>query len=146
MTRWLTGSAAADAASAIAADPAMLAEARALLPRLQAEVAPAGEAGVRDTLAPLFGLYPQPERSAAEWAVWWAHYIEDLAGLCPQSLAAAVKAYRRLPGSRFMPLPGELAALARSARIPAIAALGRVREALRIAATRKPQSPQDPAP
>lgn len=123
----------AEASRAIAADAALLGEARALQPGLEAEIAPAGEDGVRAALLPLMALYPQPDRSDAEWAIWWTHYIEDLGGFCPQSLAQAVKAYRQAPGSRFMPLPGELRALAMAQVVPAIGKLWRVREAVRLA-------------
>lgn len=141
MRRWLDAYPSAEAARAIAGAPALLEEARALLPALEAEVAPAGEEGVRQALLPLFGLYPQPDRSEAEWAMWWSHYIEDLSGFCPASLEAAVRAYRRLPGSRFMPLPGELRALAKAQVVPAIGRLWRVRQAVGAGAPHLPPTP-----
>jgi len=131
----------AEAARAIAASPARLARARALLPALEAAVAPAGPDGVRRALQPLMAVFPQPERSDAEWALWWAAYVEDLGGFCPASLDQAVRLYRRRPAARFMPAPGELRALALTAQVPAISELGRVRAALRLADRRPAATP-----
>ena len=113
---------ASDAAAMIAADPALVAEARALLPAFEAAIAPAGAEGVRAAVSPLLAVYPQTERSRAEWALWWAQYVEDLAGFCPDILAQAVREFRRRPAARFMPTPGELRALALTARIKPIGA------------------------
>lgn len=123
----------AEAARAIASAPARLDEARALLPALEAQLAPAGPDGVRRALQPLMAVFPQPERSDAEWTLWWAQYVEDLGGFCAASLGEAARAWRRRPDARFMPTPGELRALALAAPVPAIADLGRVRAALRLA-------------
>ena len=138
---------ASDAAAMIAADPALVDEARALLPAFEAAIAPAGAEGVRAAVSPLLAVYPQTERSRAEWALWWAQYVEDLAGFCPDILAQAVREFRRRPAARFMPAPGELRALALTARIKPIADVSRLRAALRLAARApvpRPSSQGDP--
>jgi hypothetical protein len=130
----------------IAAQPGLHAEARALVPALEAYVAPAGPDGVRTVLSALFVIYPQPKRDAAEWAVWWMTYMEDLEGFPMFALTQAVRDYRRDPASEWFPKPGALVALCNRHTLPAVKALGRARMAAkqpvkRVFAPRQPVIP-----
>lgn len=93
--------------------PTLQAEARSALPRVE-EIArrPAGEAGVRAVVGRRFALYPQADRSDAEWAAWWEDYYDALADLPMVALEAAMAAYVRDPASEFLPKPGKLRDLA----------------------------------
>lgn len=75
--------------------------------------APAGDQGVRDVIGRRFALYPQPDRSGAEWAAWWQDYFDVLSNVPKVALEAAMLAYVRDPASEFIPKPGKLLELAR---------------------------------
>lgn len=135
----LTRDSASEAMAAVAACPALRAEAAAVLPALRAQAQAAGDAGVARTISKLFALYPQPDRSEAEWAAWWEAYYEDLAEFPSAALAEACRAWRRRPDAEFFPKPGPLRALAREAARPLLTALARAERA-----TRTP--PPDPGP
>lgn len=113
----------------ITAQPGLHAEAVALVPALEAHIAPAGPDGVRSVLSALFVIYPQPKRDAAEWAVWWMTYMEDLEGFPMFALAQAARDYRRAADSEWFPKPGALVALCNAHTLPAVKALGRARMA-----------------
>lgn len=97
----------------IVEDPALLAEARAVLPVLKSVAeAKAGPDGVRRVIAKRFEIYPQPQRSDEQWAAWWADYYDVLADVALASLEAGMRAYVADPSSEFMPKPGKLRELA----------------------------------
>ena len=108
-----TATTAEDAARLIATDPALLAEAKALLPSLERTAKlKAGHEGVKAVIGRRFALYPQPPRSEGEAAAWWADYFDVLADVQLASLEAAMRAYVADPESEFMPKPGKLKELA----------------------------------
>lgn len=96
--------------------PELLAETRAVLPTL-ARIAKtkAGQDGVRRVIAKRFELYPQPQRTEAQWDAWWADYFDVLSDVPLASLEAGMRAYVSNPDSEFMPKPGKLRELAFSA-------------------------------
>jgi hypothetical protein len=101
------------AVSEIVNSPEILAEAKAVLPALKAVAeAKAGEAGVKAVIGKRLALYPQPQRSEAEWDAWWADYFDVLADVTLASLEAGMRAYVADPTSEFMPKPGKLRELA----------------------------------
>lgn len=103
------------AISEIAKTPAMLAEAKAALPTLHAMATmPAGEEGVRRVIGSRRALFPQPERTSAESAAWWADYFDVLADLPEGAIEAAMQAWVKLPDAEFMPKPGKLLELAKT--------------------------------
>jgi hypothetical protein len=59
-----------------------------------------------------FALYPQPQRTEAEWANWWRDYLNALAGLPADVVEEAMQTWVAKPDSQFLPRPGELRALA----------------------------------
>lgn len=97
------------AARAIADTPALIAEARSVLPALRdVATAKAGTDGVRKVIAKRFAIYPQPVRNDEEWAAWWSDYFDALEDIALASLEAAMRAYVAKPDSEFMPKPGKL--------------------------------------
>lgn len=90
-------------------------EALAALPVLRADAEdPCGEIGIRDVVGRRFGLFPQPDRSDAEWDAWWGDYFDALADLPIAAVEAGMRAWVRHPDSEFMPRPGKLRELALS--------------------------------
>lgn len=121
----------ARAVSEIARTPALRAEAERLLPALKAEAMnPAGEEGVYRVIASRRPLFPQPERTAAESAAWWAAYYDALAGLPEGAIETAMQAWVKLPDAEFMPKPGKLLELARMTPNRAVRAYDRARQAV----------------
>lgn len=122
------------AAREIVNSPALIAEARALLPELQrVATAKAGEDGVRRVIAKRFELYPQPHRTDEQWAAWWSDYYDALADVSLASLEAGMRAYVADPGSEFMPKPGKLRELAFSAPCRSLGRYYRAKRAVQIA-------------
>lgn len=115
----------------ITQNPGLHAEAAALVPQLEAMIQPSSSSAVMAILGKAFAVYPQPDRSEAEWAAWWSAYIEDLEEFPAASLEAAMRDYRRQGVSEFFPKPGQLRALAEAHRGPFIGALARARMASR---------------
>lgn len=108
--------------------PALQEEARHALPSLDRIIRrAAGEAGVRDVVGRRFALYPQPDRSDAEWGAWWEDYYETLADLPRVALEAAMAAYVRDPASEFLPKPGRLRDLALHEPNPTMSLYDRLR-------------------
>lgn len=137
------------AAHEIAETPALIAEARVVLPALKtAATAKAETDGVRKVIAKRFALYPQPQRSDEEWAGWWADYLETLAGVSLASLEAAMRAYVARPDSEFMPKPGKLLDLAQTTPCRSLQRYYRAKRAIEIAdRPRPPPMPDgDPEP
>lgn len=131
------------AIQAIIDSPDLKAEAEAALPVLKAAATQkAGQGGVRQVIGKRFALYPQPQRSEGEWAAWWADYFDVLADVHWHALEAGMATYVRDPGSEFMPKPGKLLELARTAPVRVVRAYERAREAVTY---RPPPPPLDPA-
>jgi hypothetical protein len=125
LTPWLTQNQPSLAAvDEILQSPALHRECIDLLPQLEAHIVPAGAEGVKSVLGKLFAIFPQPDRSASEWAAWWEAYLEDLAGFPLWALEAAARDYRRDAKSEFFPKPGPLRELANQHAIQAVRALG----------------------
>lgn len=122
------------AARAIASSPVLLAEARAALPALQAvATARAGEDGVYAVVKRRFQIYPQPERSVADAALWWSDYYDALADVSLASLEAGMRAHVADPASEFMPKPGRLRELAFTAPCRSLGRFYRARRAIAMA-------------
>ena len=103
------------AARRIVDTPALIAEARAVLPALKAvATSKAGADGVRRVISKRFAIYPQPSRNGEEWAGWWSDYLETLGDVSLASLEAAMRAYVSKSDSEFMPKPGKLLDLAQT--------------------------------
>lgn len=102
-----------EAVERIAESPVLLSEVCLKLPALRvAATAPASEADVMDIIGRRFALYPQPERSDAEWSAWWADYFEVLHGVPIAALEGGMGAWVKSPQSEFLPKPGKLRELA----------------------------------
>lgn len=112
----------------------MLAEAKAVLPALQAvATAKAGEEGVYAVIKRRFQTYPQPERSVADAALWWSDYYDALSDVSLASLEAGMRAYVADPSSEFMPKPGRLRELAFSAPCRSLGRYYRAKRAIAMA-------------
>lgn len=97
----------------------MLAECKQVWESLShAARAPAGEEGVTRVVASRFPLFPQPERSPAEWSAWWSAYFDALEDLPEEALDLGMREYLRQPDAEFLPKPGRLRELARQASTP----------------------------
>lgn len=106
-------------------------EAKRALPALRMDATrQAGEQGVREIIGRRFALYPQPDRSDAEWAAWWSDYYDVLADAPYASLEAAMAEYVKRPDSEFLPKPGKLLEMARQTPNRAAMAYGRARRAV----------------
>lgn len=102
----------------IAQSPALVDECLAVLPAfINAELRPASEAEIMEALGRRFALFPQPDRSDAEWSAWWGEYFDALDGLSLLSLEAGMRAWVREPDAEFMPKPGRLRELAKTAPV-----------------------------
>lgn len=118
----------------IAGVPALLEEARAVLPQLKAVAErKAGREGVKAVIGKRFALYPQPQRSDGEAAAWWADYYDVLEDVPLASLEAAMRAYVADPNSEFMPKPGKLRELAFTTPSRSLARYYRAKRAVQIA-------------
>lgn len=136
------------AAREIAETPALLSEAKAALPALQAvATAKAGEEGVRKVISRRFSTYPQPARNEAEWDAWWADYFDALADVTLASLEAGMRAYVADPSSEFMPKPGKLRELAFTAPCRSLGRFYRAKRAIQLSEEigQLPGPPADPA-
>ena len=110
-------------------------EARAMLPVLKAAaVQRAGKVGVMEVIGKRFALYPQPDRSDAEWAAWWEAYIDTLEDVSWAALDAGMAAWVKNPASEFMPKPGQLLDLANGTPNRAARSYWRAQQALGVAA------------
>lgn len=89
------------------------AEALAALPMIRAEaLKPATVDQIKATISQRFALFPQPQRNPAEWAAWWADYIDALDGLTAPAVEAGMAAWVKNPDAEFMCKPGKLRELA----------------------------------
>lgn len=89
----------------------------AYMPIVREARRPATEEQIRDIVGSRFALFPQPERTDEEWAVWWAEYIGALEDLTPAAIEAGMKAWVRSIDAEFMPKPGKLRELAKTAPV-----------------------------
>lgn len=122
--------------AALASDAGLLAECRMALPSLRNRARlPGGPDAVRRQMALYLQIYPQPERTDAEWAAWWFPYEQILADLPESSLAAAMLAWSKKPDAQFMPSPGALLDLARHIATPEGQAYARARAVATLADT-----------
>jgi hypothetical protein len=128
-----------DACRRIIADPDLLSETRAVLPQLERTATDkAGTDGARRVIANRFELYPQPQRSEAQWATWWADYFDALSEVPLASLEAGMRAWVAKPDSEFMPKPGQLRELAFTAPCRSLGRYYRAKRAIQMA-EEKPQ-------
>jgi hypothetical protein len=132
------------AAQEVARWPHLVAQARDALPALR-DVAThkAGEEGVSAVLGKRFVLYPQPQRSDAEWAAWWSEYFALLSDLPLASLEAGMRAWVASPDSEFLPKPGKLRELAQITPCLSLRRYHRAKRAL--ALVEAEQAKRDPA-
>ena len=99
----------------IKASPILMREADAVAVALLNEARrPATEDQIKQIIGSRFALFPQPERSDAEWSAWWADYLSALDDLTPASIEAGMAAWVRQIDAEFMPKPGKLRELART--------------------------------
>jgi hypothetical protein len=123
-----------EAVHAIIAAPELLGEARAALPALKAVAeAKAGTEGVKAVIGRRLMTYPQPKRTEAEAAAWWADYYDVLADVPLASLEAGMRAHVASPESEFMPKPGRLRELAFTAPSRSLGRYYRARRAVQMA-------------
>lgn len=123
-----------DPSALIASDPELLGEVRAALPALKAVAdAKAGTEGVKAVVGRRFAIYPQPPRTDAEAAAWWADYFDVLSDVPLASLEAGMRAYVADPESEFMPKPGKLKELAFTTASRSLTRYFRAKKALEIA-------------
>lgn len=90
----------------------------------------AGEEGVRRVIGSRRALFPQPERTKAESAAWWADYFDALAELPEGAIEAAMQAWVKMPEAEFMPKPGKLLELAKTTPNRSIKAYERCKAAV----------------
>lgn len=119
-------------ASDIARVPALVAEAKRLLPTLKARAAyPAGVEGVRSIIGRRLATYPQPDRTDGEWTAWWQDYFDALKDVPQPALEAAMTKWVRDP-NEFLPKPGQLRYLATTTAYAEGLAYDRARKAVEI--------------
>lgn len=106
-----TTSRVSDRILALAADPALLAEAKGAVADLKALAAPADGQTLVNIMTPYQEPYNRVPREKQQWKMFWLVYVEALEGVSAGALKEALKAYVRLPTSRFFPEPGPLLAL-----------------------------------
>lgn len=111
-----------EAVEEILASPALYAECGAVLMDMKADaeaaMRPAGNKAIMAVMAKLLPIYHQPERSEAEWKLWWEAYFDVLATVPAQALEGAVREWLRST-AQFMPKPGELFELSQTQKVPA---------------------------
>ncbi|MBO9710547.1 MAG: hypothetical protein J7521_20290 [Caulobacter sp.] len=133
------------AVSEIVSTPALLDEARRLLPDLQRYATqPAGPEGVYRVLASRRVIFPQPVRTPEESDAWYGAYYDVCADLPETALEVGMQAWVAKPDSQFMPKPGELRALALATPSRLVRAVDRCRAAVEYEAPKPPiESPYD---
>lgn len=133
------------AVSEIVRTPALLEEARRVLPDLHRYATqPAGPEGVYRILASRRVIYPQPARTPEESDAWYGAYYDTCADLPETALEAGMQAWVAKPDSQFMPKPGELRALALATPSNLVRAVDRCRAAVEYEAPKPAiESPYD---
>lgn len=119
------------AVSEIANNPALLAEAKTYLPTIHANatVSATREEIIR-MVAAKFVTYRQPERTDAEWAVFWDDHCTVLADVSATALESALDACLADPKIEFLPKPAKLRELARLTPNRAVRAYDRAKAAI----------------
>lgn len=117
----------------IANEASLLAEARVNLPAFhRAMTAPAGREGVMAIITRAFVIYPQPQRTDAEWDCFWLAYTDVLRDVPMASLRTAMTEWMAKPDASFLPKPGEILALARTVVTPESRRLSTARAASKL--------------
>jgi hypothetical protein len=99
--------------------PALMAEAEQSMAVIRSEATrSATNEEIARILAARFALYPQPVRTDAEWAAWWADYTNALDDMPPSAIEAGMAAYVKGPDSEFFPKPGRIRELAKTTPNP----------------------------
>ncbi len=119
------GLSADDALAAATNCPTLIEEAKAALPSLHRQVEGAGDAVVRDVIGRRFETYPQPTRLPEQWAAWFADYYDALSDQPAAAIEAGMRQWVKTDTTGFMPKPGQLLALVKSAAEPQWQALSR---------------------
>jgi len=119
------------AVSEIASNPALLAEVKAFLPTIHANatIAASREEIIR-MVGAKFVTYRQPERSDAEWAVFWDDHCTVLADVSATALESALDACLSDPKIEFLPKPAKLREMARLTPNRAVRAYDRAKAAI----------------
>ena len=121
----------AEAAQAIAEDPAAMRELRQVASELERAIEPCGGQTVIEALAPLLALFNVPRKTEAEAATFWGFYIDALGSLPAEAVRAGVADYVADAKSEWFPKPGPLKALCEKRAKTLRIAVGRTRKALR---------------
>lgn len=110
------------------------------LPGLLAEATrKADQKAIRQALGARFEIYPQPQRTDGQWALWWAPYFRVLSDLPADAIELAMRAWEADPKNQWMPKPGEIGELARQTATPALKRYSTASRALREADAPKAQ-------
>lgn len=80
-----------------------------------------------------FATYRQPERTPAEWAMFWTDYHTVLADVPGSALKAAMDAILKDPKIEFLPKPAKLREIALMTENRAVRAFDRARQAIELA-------------
>lgn len=80
---------------------------------------------VRDVIGRRFETYPQPTRLPEQWAAWFADYYDALSDQPAAAIEAGMRQWVRTDTTGFMPKPGQLLALVKTAAEPQWQALSR---------------------
>lgn len=131
----------------IESSPILLAECELALPTLRDEATRGAAANeIIAVLSKRFALFPQPDRTDAEWSAWWADYIEALGDVAPAAIEAGMAEYVRQVDSEFFPKPGRLRELAKTVPNKMARACQIAEWAVRRAATREEAEAIEPRP
>lgn len=112
----------------------MLAECRRVLPAIKVRATlPAENAEIEAIIGAKFATYRQPERTPAEWAMFWTDYHTVLADVPASALKAAMDAILKDPKIEFLPKPAKLREIALMTENRAVRAFDRARQAVEMA-------------
>ena len=122
-------------------------DAVAALPQLDALMAPAGERGVVDAIAPLKLMWPPKDVPAEQLAAqgWWMIYRKALADIPRWALDQAVAEYIKTSTYPVFPIPGKLRELAEPHTRKIARMVSRVRMVTREPAPKPPVSDEERA-
>lgn len=114
--------------------PGLLAECRRVLPAIRGRATlPATNDEIEAIIAAKFATYRQPERTPAEWAMFWTDYHTVLADVPGSALKAAMDAILKDPEIEFLPKPAKLREIALMTENRAVRAFDRARQAIELA-------------
>lgn len=112
----------------------LLDECRRVLPAIRGRATlPATNDEVEQIIGAKFATYRQPERTDAEWAMFWADYHTVLADVPGSALKAAMDAILKDPKIEFLPKPAKLREIALMTENRAVRAFDRARQAIELA-------------